>query len=67
MEDSLLKNYGLKSHFILYTGGIDHRKNIEGLIRAYAKLPAALRPKHQLAIVCSVQESSRTLLMGLAS
>ena len=46
--------YGLNKPFVLYTGGIDFRKNIEGLICAYAALPKALRTKHQLVIVCSV-------------
>lgn len=58
--------YGLKQDFVMYTGGIDYRKNIEGLIRAYAGLPAKLRQSHQLAIVCSVQPADRERLLGLA-
>jgi len=50
----------------MYTGGIDHRKNIEGLIRAFARLETQLRTNHQLAIVCSVQPESRRLLVKLA-
>ena len=26
--------------FLLYVGGVDYRKNLEGAIRAYARLPA---------------------------
>ena len=51
--------------FVLYTGGIDHRKNVEGLIRAYALLPR-VRRDHQLAIVCSVQPANRQELERLA-
>ncbi|MCX7098689.1 MAG: glycosyltransferase [Methylococcales bacterium] len=60
------EQYGLFREFVMYTGGIDHRKNIEGLIRAYAKLPLQLREMHQLVIVCSIQPESRHLLNELA-
>ncbi|MCV6584949.1 MAG: glycosyltransferase [Marinibacterium sp.] len=53
---------GLVRPFLMYTGGIDHRKNIEGLISAFAKLPAGVIAKHQLAIVCSIRDSDRTRL-----
>lgn len=59
--------YGLPRAFVMYTGGIDPRKNIEGLIRAFARLPHALRVQHQLAIVCSIQPVDRERLQALAS
>ena len=65
-EQDVRERYGLHRQFVMYTGGIDHRKNIEGLIRAYAKLPELLRDNHQLAIVCAVQPPSRTALEKLA-
>ena len=54
---------GLSKPFVMYTGGIDHRKNIEGLIAAFALLPEALRKSHQLAIVCKIDEAARVALM----
>lgn len=66
LEYMLRKKYGLHHPFVMYTGGIDHRKNIEGLIRAYAKLPAPLRQAYQLAIVCSVHPEGRQALDQLA-
>jgi glycosyltransferase involved in cell wall biosynthesis len=45
---------GLRSGFLLYVGGDDPRKNMEGLIRAYATLPDRLREEHQLVIVCNL-------------
>ena len=48
--------YQLSRPFVMYTGGIDQRKNLEALIRAYASLPIELRRLHQLAIVCSAQQ-----------
>jgi len=62
----LRTRYNLKHDFVMYTGGIDHRKNIEGLIRSYALLPASLRQKHQLAVVCSVGKSDIERLRSLA-
>jgi glycosyltransferase involved in cell wall biosynthesis len=62
----LLEKYGLSRPFVMYTGGIDHRKNIEGLIRAFAMLPCACRKSHQLAVVCSVQSESRCAIEKLA-
>lgn len=62
----VLRRYGIEHSFVMYTGGVDHRKNIEGLIRAYAKLPASLRKTHQLAIVCSIRQEDRIRLERLA-
>lgn len=62
----LAQTYGLNRPFVMYTGGIDHRKNIEGLIEAFARLNAEVRRNHQLAIVCSVQEPERRRLLKLA-
>ncbi len=65
-EREIQQRYGLHRHFVMYTGGIDHRKNIAALIRAYAKLPDALRLTHQLAIVCAIQPQTRAELEALA-
>ncbi|MCE7523545.1 glycosyltransferase [Alloalcanivorax xenomutans] len=65
-ERKLRDKYGLKKPYVMYTGGIDYRKNIEGLIRSYARLPAAIRKDHQLAIVCSVRPENRVQLEKLA-
>jgi glycosyltransferase involved in cell wall biosynthesis len=66
-EEAIRQQYGLKRPFVLYTGGIDHRKNIEALIRAFARLPQALRQRHQLAIVCSITPENRARLEGLVA
>ncbi len=65
-EASLRRRYGLTRHFILYTGGIDPRKNVEGLIKAYGYLPRALRDAQQLVIVCDIQEHNRRRLAELS-
>ncbi len=65
-KKDLMQRYGLTSSYVMYTGGIDHRKNIEGLIGAYARLPDTLRKQHQLAVVCSIQNADRVRLESLA-
>lgn len=64
---ALRARLGLQRPFFMYTGGIDYRKNIEGLIEAYAMLPAALRQQYQLAVVCSIHEADRVRLLDLAA
>jgi glycosyltransferase involved in cell wall biosynthesis len=41
----------IDGEFLLYTGGMDYRKNVGGLLSAYAGLPAELRRTYQLVIV----------------
>jgi glycosyltransferase involved in cell wall biosynthesis len=48
------EKFNINKQFILYTGGEDWRKNIEGAIEAFAKLPEQLRESHQLVIACKV-------------
>jgi len=65
-EAKVRARYGILRPFVMYTGGLDPRKNIEGLIAAYARLPLLLREKHQLLIVCAVGETRRAELDALA-
>lgn len=48
--------------FVLYTGGIEYRKNINRLLEAYAGLPEPLRREHQLLVVCRVPPAERKAL-----
>lgn len=61
-RDLLAKRYGVTKPFVLYTGGIDPRKNIDRLIAAFAGLPAAVRQSHQLIIVCALRPQDAELL-----
>ena len=54
--------YNVNKKYILYTGGVDHRKNIEALIEAYSLLPSKIKENHQLAIVCHINKSTEILL-----
>ena len=66
-ELALRQRLGLARPYIMYTGGIDFRKNIEGLIEAYAMLPAPLRRQYQLAVVCSIRPEDKLRLLALAA
>lgn len=63
---ALFAKYQINKPFVMYTGGIDHRKNIEGLIRAFAKLPSRIRRAHQLAVVCSIRPEDAPRLQQIA-
>lgn len=61
------ESYDIRKDFVLYTGGVDYRKNIEGLIHSYSKLSKLLRDSHQLVIVCpNLTVSSRSIFEKLA-
>lgn len=53
---ALREKFALTRPFVLYTGGADKRKNLEGLIEAYAALPDDLRRGHQLLFVCKMHD-----------
>jgi glycosyltransferase involved in cell wall biosynthesis len=57
---------GLEERFVLYTGGMDDRKNFQGLFRAWARLPREVREGWQLVMVCSMDEPTRNHLVHLA-
>ena len=56
----------LRPGFLLYVGGGDPRKNLEGAIEGYALLPEAIRREHQLAIVCDLTLARRAQLLAYA-
>lgn len=66
VECSVRTRYGLDRPFVMYTSGIDRRKNIEGLIRAFSKLPKEMSKGYQLAIVCSLEPGNKQMLEQLA-
>ena len=52
----------IEDGFLLYTGGIEPRKNIDRLLVAYSGLSERLRRAHQLVIVCRVLPHQRASL-----
>ena len=57
---------GLGPRFVLYTAGMDDRKNFHGLFRAWGRLPAAVRDEWQLVMVCTMDDPTRNHLVHLA-
>ena len=66
-KQKILKKYSIPEHFILYTGGIDFRKNIERTIEAFSKLDTNLKKQFKFVIVCKVEPHERAKLQKLAS
>ena len=58
---------GLEPPFVLVAGGADPRKNVEALVRAFARLPADLRSAHQLVVVSTLGRPQREQLREVAS
>jgi len=48
---SVRRKYDLGDRFILGMGSADPRKNVGGLLRAYAALPPPIRMQHELVVV----------------
>jgi glycosyltransferase involved in cell wall biosynthesis len=65
--DDVLRRHGLGPRFMLYVGGIDFRKNIDGLLMAYAALPEVVARAVQLAVVCGLSEAERAMLLERAA
>lgn len=57
-KKEIIDRYGIKQEFIMCTGGDDDRKNIEGLMRAYAKTKPEVKGQYQLVIVCKLSSSA---------
>ncbi|MEH2149285.1 glycosyltransferase [Nostoc sp.] len=54
--ETFARKFGIYKKFILYTGGEDWRKNIEGLVTAFSALPKNLQECYQLVVACKVSE-----------
>ena len=57
----------IRPEFLLYVGGFEFRKNLEGLIRGYGRLDAQLRRRHQLVIACRLLREQMGMLRQLAT
>ncbi|WP_178861475.1 glycosyltransferase [Thiomicrorhabdus cannonii] len=62
----LQKQYGITEPFMMYTGGNDWRKNIEGLVRAYCLLSAELQNQYLLVIVCKMSDADQKRFRDMA-
>ena len=57
---------GLEPGFVLYQGAFNRRKNVDGLLEAYAQMPRPLIDRHQLVIACDVAPLTRNHYLVMA-
>lgn len=57
-KEKVCQKFGICNQYILCSGGDDERKNIAGLIQAYAFLPESLRKEYQLVVACKLSPES---------
>ncbi|HUS22618.1 MAG TPA: glycosyltransferase [Aeromicrobium sp.] len=63
-----LERVGITGPFVLYApSGYDVRKNIEGLITAYARMPEDVRASRQLVITSRFKQSEHDRLRAIAA
>jgi glycosyltransferase involved in cell wall biosynthesis len=62
----LRKRFGLQRDFLLYVGATDYRKNVPGVLRAFATLPAPCRAPFDLAVVCRTKRAEKTAIEEMA-
>ena len=55
----ILNKYSITQEFVMYTGGVDFRKNIESSIKAFAKIEKQLLQNHQFVIVCKITQEQK--------
>lgn len=65
--ENVVPGFGIQRPFIMHASVIDPRKNFDGLVRAYAKLPAKIRSKYQLVLVGMVAPDMEVYLRRIAS
>nr|WP_201745755.1 glycosyltransferase family 1 protein [Xylella taiwanensis] len=58
----LLERFSITRPYVLYNGGLDQRKNVPALLRAFVLLPIALRQRHQLVILGDDREVRRSMV-----
>ncbi|HHW4679624.1 MAG TPA: glycosyltransferase family 4 protein [Xylella sp.] len=57
----LLGRFSITRPYVLYNGGLDERKNVPVLLRAFARLPITLRQRHQLVVLGDDREVRRPM------
>ncbi len=55
-REKLCRRHGITKSFVMYTGGVDSRKNLDRLLNGYAKLPLTLRSSYQFVMAGKIPE-----------
>jgi glycosyltransferase involved in cell wall biosynthesis len=64
--ESIKKKYHINKKFVLYTGGIEFRKNVEKSIAAFSKIEQSLLDIVSYVIVCEINDLDKRRLTELA-
>lgn len=64
---SFLKRHGIPGPFIMYSGGLDERKNVKRLVEAYSSLDEGIRGEYSLFVVCGDHRDEQEDLEKYAS
>jgi glycosyltransferase involved in cell wall biosynthesis len=56
---------GIRRPYLMHAGAFEPHKNFEGLVRAYAALPKAVRANYQLVLLCTLEITARQKLKML--
>lgn len=62
----LCARYGIRHAYLMYSGAIESRKNLDRLLEAFALLPSELRERHQLVIAGKASEFDQLRLLHLS-
>ncbi|HEV8472133.1 MAG TPA: glycosyltransferase family 1 protein [Methylomirabilota bacterium] len=65
LPEAARARYGITGAYVLYVGNFMPHKNVDGLLRAWASLPAALRAGHRL-VLAGADAARRPALEALA-
>jgi glycosyltransferase involved in cell wall biosynthesis len=64
---ALKANHGIDGPYVMYSGAMDRRKNVEALIEAFAALPSSVAGGHRLVVAGKVHEADLSRLREAAS
>jgi len=65
-QAGFIARLGVHRPYVMYTGGIDFRKNLAALLEGYAALPQDIQSAHQLVIACESSPDDRRRVLDLA-
>ncbi|MEP4485955.1 MAG: glycosyltransferase family 1 protein [Hyphomicrobiales bacterium] len=67
LANDLLERLGIETSFILYSGGLEPRKNLNRMLQAYVRLPVDMRSSNQLVFVGKLSEEETKLVLKQAA
>ena len=62
VDRALIDSFGITRPYVLHLSSLEPRKNFDGLIRGFSKLPKKIRDKYQLAFVGTAHPGYAALL-----